>query len=84
MDQDKCVFKCTPFEGQPPIYVGLYVDDIVYYSSSDKVEEWFETNLRSHIKDDFMGPTSWFLGSRYNWHYDEDGNYHATFRDKLS
>ena len=23
MDQDKCVFKATPFPGQPPIYVGI-------------------------------------------------------------
>lgn len=39
MDQDNCVFHCTPFEGEPPIYVGLYVDDFVYYSKSDCVQE---------------------------------------------
>lgn len=37
------------------IYVGLYVDDFVYYfSESDKVEEWFVNNLKSHVKVDFM------------------------------
>ena len=50
MDQDKCVFKCTPFKNKPPIYVGLYVDDFVYFSESDEVEEWFESNLKSHVK----------------------------------
>ena len=48
MYQDKCVYKCTPIKGQPPIYVGLYVDDLIYYFPSDKVEEWFENNL-NHI-----------------------------------
>ena len=42
MDQDKCEFRATPFlPGQPLIYVELYVDDFVYFSESDKVEEWF-------------------------------------------
>ena len=39
MAQDKCVYKNTPIEGQPPIYIGLYVDDLVYYSKSDKVKQ---------------------------------------------
>ena len=47
-----------PIEGQPPIYVGLYVNNIIYYSKSNKVEEWFEENLKSHVKVDFMGGTS--------------------------
>ena len=73
MGQDKYVYKCTPIEGQPPIYVGLYVDDLIYYSPSDAVEEWFENNLKSHLKVDFMGDASWFLGQRYEWHNDENG-----------
>ena len=63
----------APFSGEPPIYVGLYVDDLVYYSKSDKVEEWFESNLKSHVKVDFMGDVSWFLGQRYDWCTDDDG-----------
>ena len=59
MPQDQCVYKCTPLKGHPPIYVGLYVDNLVYYSKSDKVEEWFEMSLKSHIKVDFMGDVSW-------------------------
>ena len=62
MDQDKCVYKCTPIEGQPLIYVGLYVDNLICFLPSDKVEEWFENGLKSHLKVDFMGDASWFLG----------------------
>ena len=50
MVQDNWVYKFTPIEGQPFIYVGLYVDALVYYSKSDKVEEWFENQLKSHVK----------------------------------
>ena len=60
-------------QGTTPIYVGLYVDDLVYYSKSDKVEEWFENQLKSHVKVDFMGDASWFLGQRYDWHIDPNG-----------
>ena len=38
MTQDKCVYKCILIEGQLPIYVGLYIDGLVHYSKSDKVE----------------------------------------------
>ena len=43
IDQDKCVYKCTPIEGQPQIDVGLYVDNLIYYSLSDIVKKWFKT-----------------------------------------
>ena len=73
MTHDNCIFKCTPFADKPPIYVGLYVDDFIYYSKSDKVEQWFESNLKSHVKVEFMGDVEWFLGQRYEWHRSLDG-----------
>lgn len=73
MPQDKCVYKCTPLEGHPPIYVGLFAYDLVYYYKSDKVEQWFENSLKSHISVNFMGDVSLFLGQRYDWHTDIDG-----------
>ena len=75
MAQDKCVYTCTPIEGQPPIYVRLYVDDLAYYSKSDKVEQWFENNLRSHLKVEFMGDSAWFLGQQYDWHTDPNNGH---------
>jgi hypothetical protein len=29
----------TFIEEEPPIYVGIYVDDIIYFSASDAVEK---------------------------------------------
>ena len=66
MAQDNCFYKCTPIAGQSPIYVGLYVDDLVYYSKLDKIEEWFDNQLKSHMKVNFMGDASWFLGQHYD------------------
>jgi hypothetical protein len=34
-----CIFTGTIIEGGPPIYVGIYVDDIIYFSGSDAVEK---------------------------------------------
>jgi hypothetical protein len=30
-------------DGEPPIYVGIYVDDIIYFSTSDAVERKFKS-----------------------------------------
>ncbi len=37
-----CLFMGTLIEGEPPIYVGIYVDDIIYFSASDAVEKKFQ------------------------------------------
>jgi acid phosphatase class B len=64
----------TLIEGQPPIYVGIYVDDIIYFSSSDAVEQKFEA-LHSTLGDvDFMGQVSHFLGIEFSWVHHDDGN----------
>jgi hypothetical protein len=40
-DNSPCLFMGTIIEGEPPIYVGIYVDYIIYFSSSDAVErQW--------------------------------------------
>ena len=43
------------------------MDGFVYFSESDEVEEWFENELKSCLKVDFMGDVSWFLGFKYDW-----------------
>jgi hypothetical protein len=35
--ESPCLFVGTLIEGEPPIYVGIYVDDIIYFSASDLV-----------------------------------------------
>jgi hypothetical protein len=36
-----CLFVGNLLDGEPPIYVGLYVDDLLYFSPSDTVEKHF-------------------------------------------
>jgi hypothetical protein len=36
-ENSPCLFFGTLIEGEPPIYVGIYVDDIIYFSASDNV-----------------------------------------------
>jgi hypothetical protein len=44
-----CLFVGTLIEGEPPIYVGIYVDNIIYFSASDAVEHKFENLLSTSI-----------------------------------
>jgi hypothetical protein len=69
-----CLFVGTLIEGQPPIYIGIYVDDIIYFSASDEVERIFEQKLSTIGKVDFMGQFSHFLGIEFSWHHHADGH----------
>ena len=62
-----CLFKGEIIKGQPPLYLGLYVDDFVYFSASDTVEREFEHQMNSLTTVEFMGNVSYFLGIRYQW-----------------
>jgi len=69
-----CLFVGTLVEGEPPVYVGIYVDDIIYFSSSDAVEKVFEEGLSKIGNVDFMGQVSHFLGIEFSWKHHADGN----------
>jgi hypothetical protein len=60
-----CLFVGTLFEGQQPIYIGIYVDDIVYFSASDQVERLLEQKLSTIGNVDFMGQVSHFLALNF-------------------
>jgi len=62
-----CLFVGSLLPGLPPIYVGIYVDDIIYFSQSDEVEKQFETLLSTIGNVDFMGQVSHFLGIEFTW-----------------
>jgi len=62
-----CLFTGHLIQGQPPIYLGLYVDDFVYFSESSEVEHIFEKKLQELTQVDFMGQVSHFLGIRFQW-----------------
>jgi hypothetical protein len=69
-----CLFVGTLIPGHPPIYVGIYVDDIIYFSNSDEVEKQFETLLSTLGDVDFMGQVSHFLGIEFTRKFHPDGN----------
>jgi hypothetical protein len=69
-----CLFTGVLIPGQPPIYVGIYIDDIIYFSVSDAVEKEFETHLSSIGSLDFMGQVSLFLGTEFAWVHHPDGH----------
>ena len=84
MAQNNCVYKCTLTEGSPPIYIGLYVYDLVYYSNSDKVEQWFKNQLKSHVKVNFMDDASCFWDSVTIDTMTQMGTYRAMYLSKHS
>eukprot|EP00957_Ditylum_brightwellii_P150773 11480024-Ditylum_brightwellii.AAC.1 len=45
-----CLFTSKILPDQPPIYIGLYVDDFIYFSQSDEVEKVFEHRLKHDMK----------------------------------
>ena len=68
-----CLFVGKP-DGKNTLYLGLYIDDICYFSCSDECEKLFESKISEHIEIDFMGPISHFLGLKFHWIHHDDGN----------
>eukprot|EP00957_Ditylum_brightwellii_P034607 2623914-Ditylum_brightwellii.AAC.1 len=63
-----CMFTGSLIKDELPIYIGLYVDDFVYFLASDKVELTFEKALvEEGISVDFMDTVQWFLGIEFKW-----------------
>ena len=71
-----CIFSGTIIPGKPPIYVGLYVDDFIYFSSDNSVESAFESMLptKTSLQIDFNGPIHHFLGVKFTHSIAEDGH----------
>jgi hypothetical protein len=73
-----CLFVGTTIPGEPPVYVGIYVDDIIYFSPSTSVEKKFESLLSTIGNVDFMGQVTHFLGIEFAWNTDTTGNLHVS------
>lgn len=69
-----CLFLGTLIEGKASIYVGIYVDDIIYFSPDDTVEQKFEEMLSTIGDVDFMGQVTHFLGIEFTWYKLPDGH----------
>jgi hypothetical protein len=69
-----CLFHGVLIPGQPPIYLGLYVDDFFYFSESRQVEEKFEKDFGKEIQTDFNGQVGYFLGINFTCKRHDDGH----------
>jgi len=69
-DHSPCLFTGVLVPGEPLIYVGIYVDDIIYFSAADTVEECLSTIGTV----DFMGQVSLFLGTEFTLLHHDDGH----------
>ena len=74
MPNSNCIFSGVIIKGHPPIYIGLYVDDFIYFSESDMVEKAFETEFGATIKTTFDGDISHFLGINFTNIRHDDGH----------
>jgi hypothetical protein len=58
--------------------VGIYVDDIIYFSASNDVEKQFETLSSTIGEVDIMGEVNHFLGIEFTWLRLSDGHLSVT------
>jgi hypothetical protein len=42
---DPCIFTGRPIDGEPPLYLSVYVYDFTYFLDSNKVKRAFEQAL---------------------------------------
>ena len=62
-----CIFSGSILPNKPKLYLGVYVDDFIYYSTDKSTEQEFEKQLAKHTPVDFMGPVSHYLGIKFQW-----------------
>jgi hypothetical protein len=60
-----CLFIGHLIPNHPPIYLGLYVDDVYYFSESREVESKFEKDISKEIDIEFNGQVGYFLGINF-------------------
>ena len=60
--------------GHQPIYVGLYVDDFIYFSARELVETEFDRHIKEDQKMlvDFEGEPKKFLGMKWQQIIDDE------------
>jgi dUTPase len=68
-----CIFYGSIISGEPPLYLGLYVDDFIYFSESSRVESLFEKKFGAAITTDFNGQIGYFLGINFTCTKHDDG-----------
>ena len=67
-----CLFRRQNLGYAPYLYLGLYVDDFVYYSKSPQVEKAFEDKLKLLLDIEFESNMQNFLGQKVRIHEEEN------------
>jgi Reverse transcriptase (RNA-dependent DNA polymerase) len=71
---EDCLFVGNIIPGRPPVYLAIYVDDLIYFSADPIVEKQFEQELASRVKVDLMGEADYYLGTHFEWQRDSEGH----------
>jgi hypothetical protein len=66
-----CIFTGKP-DGVNMMFLGLHVDDLCYFSTSDECEKVFKAKLQELTTVEFMGTATHFLGIKFNWTHHDD------------
>eukprot|EP00957_Ditylum_brightwellii_P137538 10485280-Ditylum_brightwellii.AAC.1 len=79
------MFSGTLIQGKPPIFIGLYVDNFVYFFPSNTVEKEFKQALVAQgILVDFMDTVKWLIGIKMLHPHQEPHPIDQDFRTTLS
>lgn len=57
-----CLYIRIPIPGKDPLYLGMYVDDLIYFLVDKTVENNFETFLKLFLDVGISGTSQYFLG----------------------
>ena len=61
-----CLFTGTILPGKPPLYLGLYVNDFLYFSKSPEVKETFKTEFSKLISIEWKRDLDYFLSISFD------------------
>jgi hypothetical protein len=71
---DPCIFHGSLIPGKPPLYVAIYVDDIIFFSLDDDVEQYFCSALSQKRKVEFLGDAECYIGIKFDWNRSSYGS----------
>ena len=60
-----CLFIGTLAPNQPPVYLGMYVDDFLFFSQSPKMEQKFMDEFSAKLPCTFSTEVNYFLGLKF-------------------
>ena len=69
-----CIFFGDLIPGQPRLYLGLYVDDMIFFSESDEVEAKFQKDFGAKLDTTFNDQIDFFLGLQFTHRRYNDGH----------